>query len=250
MTKLDGSPSSQEGALAGRTLGCIQPSYIPWRGYFEIIARSDVFVFYDDVAYTKQDWRNRNRIKTNQGAIWLTIPVQKQTTDGRICDVLIDNTKNWSRKHWRSICEAYSKAPYFRKYEQFFGDAFEREWTHLSDFCIYLATQICEWLEIKAELVRSSKLGLSGVKTDRLVQLCEKLEARHYLSGPSAQDYIELDKFAAINVGVEYMHYDYSEYPQLHGDFRGDVSIIDLLFNCGEQSSAHLGHKSRRTSLT
>ena len=223
-----------------RTLACIQPSYIPWRGYFEMIARSDVFVFYDDVAYTKQDWRNRNRIKTNQGAVWLTVPVQRDTTDGPIRDVLIDNTKNWRRKHWRSIYEAYAKAPFFDEYRLFFEEAYQREWTHLSDFCIFLTTQICEWLKVEKQLLRSSDLGITGAKTDRLIQMCQQLDTRHYLSGPAAKDYIEPDKFDAIGTTVEYIEYDYPEYPQLHGEFRGDLSILDLLFNCGEESPRYI----------
>ena len=223
-----------------RTLGCIQPSYIPWRGYFDIIQRSDVFVFHDDIQYTKQDWRNRNRIKAAQGVTWLTIPIQKQTVSGPINEALIDNAQRWSGKQWRMIDAAYKKSPHFRDYRTFFEEIYNREWTHLSEMCIVLTKQICEWLNIETELMRSSDLDITGAKTDRLVQMCEQLGTRHYLSGPSAKDYIETEKFDAIGTSVEYIAYDYPEYPQLHGEFRGDLSIIDLLFNCGEESPRYI----------
>ena len=216
-----------------KRLGCIQPSYIPWRGYFHIIQRSNVFVFHDDIRYTKEDWRNRNRIKTASGLRWLTIPVQRATTKGNIVDVLIDNTQPWGRKHWAVIEQAYHAAPYFDQYCAFFKDVLTQDWEKLSELDIYLTEKICEFLGFETEFHRSSEFGINGVKTDRLVQLCEKLEITHYLSGPAAQAYIEPEKLKAVGVSLEYQLYDYPDYPQLYEGFEPNVSIIDLLFNCG-----------------
>jgi hypothetical protein len=218
------------------TVGCIQSSYIPWRGYFDIIRRSDIFVFHDDIQYTKQDWRNRNRIKTAAGLIWLTIPVRKATTHGVIDEVEIDNGQDWGRKHWRTIETSYRNAPFFSQHAGFFKDALTRRWNRLSELNVHVISNICETLGIRTPLIDSRSLGLSGRKTDRLIQICRASNATRYLSGPSARDYIEPDKFAAVGVEIEYMAYDYPPYPQQFGPFTEGASIIDLLFNCGPTS--------------
>lgn len=232
-----------------KRLGCIQPSYIPWRGYFHIIQRSDVFVFHEDIQYTKQDWRNRNQVKTEAGLRWLTVPVQRQTSKGTIAEVLIDHTDPWNKKHWRIIEQAYRTAPYFAQYRPFFEDLYNRHWDRLMDLDIAFTEGICDLLGIRTEFVLSSSLHLTGVKTDRLIQMCQKLHITDYLSGPAARDYIEMDKFEAIGVRVEYQNYDYPDYPQLHGAFEPHVSIIDLLFNCGDTALEYLRNEATtRTS--
>lgn len=218
------------------TVGCIQSSYIPWRGYFDLIRRSDVFVFHDDIQYTKQDWRNRNRIKTAAGLAWLSIPVRGSTTRGVIDEVEIDNARDWGRKHWRTIKTYYGNAPFFSRNAEFFEDTLTQRWNRLSDLNIYLIARICETLGITTHFVNSRSLDLTGRKTDRLIQICRACDATRYLSGPSARNYIEPDKFAAIGVEIEYMVYDYPPYPQQFGPFVEGASIIDLLFNCGPTS--------------
>lgn len=222
------------------TVGCIQSSYIPWRGYFDLIRRSNVFVFHDDIQYTKQDWRNRNRVKTSGGLIWLSIPVRKATTRGVIDEVEIDNEQDWGRKHWRSIETCYSNAPFFSQHAEFFRDTLTQRWDRLSTLNVYIISYICETLGIRTHLINSRELGLTGRKTDRLIQICRACNATHYLSGPSARNYLEPDKFAAIGAEIEYMVYDYPPYPQKFGPFVEGVSIVDLLFNCGSQKSLAL----------
>jgi hypothetical protein len=218
------------------TVGCIQSSYIPWRGYFDVIRRSDVFVFHDDIQYTKQDWRNRNRIKTAAGLTWLSIPVRKATTNGVIDEVEIDNEQAWGRKHWRIIEASYRDAPFFSKYADFFKEALTQRWNRLSELNVYMISNLCETLGIRTHCTNSRSFGLTGRKTDRLIQICRACGATRYLSGPSARNYIEPEKFAAIGVEIEYMVYRYPPYPQQFGPFVEGASIVDLLFNCGPTS--------------
>jgi hypothetical protein len=219
-----------------KTVGCIQSSYIPWRGYFDIIRRSDVFVFHDDIQYTKQDWRNRNRIKTAGGLAWLTVPVRKETTHGVIDEVLIDNTRDWGSRHWRQIEANYQRAPHFPLYAAFLEDALSRRWERLSQLNQYLTAAVCRFLEIETPLIDSRGLGLRGRKTDRLVDLCLALDGDRYLSGPSARNYIEPEKFSSAGIALEYMTYRYAPYPQQFAPFVEGASIVDLLFNCGPDS--------------
>ena len=223
-----------------RVLGCIQSSYLPWPGYFHIIQRSDVFVFHDDIQYTKQDWRNRNRIKTQGGVAWVSVPVRKKTTRGNIDEVMICNDTPWQLRHWRIIEGAYRQAPYFRMYGDTLRETYQRPWEKLSDLNIHLITRLCRVFGIRAKFLRSSELGIAGRKTDRLIQLCEKVRASHYVSGPSAGAYIETHKFNAAGVTVKYMRYEYPPYPQLYGHFVPQMSAIDLLFNCGPGSGKYI----------
>jgi hypothetical protein len=223
-------------------LASIQPCYLPWRGYFHIIQRSDVFVFADNLQYTKQNWRNRNRIKTESGGRWIVVPVDRQSTRGRadLNEVLIDNREEWGLKHWRMIDQAYHGAPFFGKYSAFFEDLYKRRWENLVDLDIYSTREISRFLKIETEFLRASDLDIQGRKTDYLIDMCRKVGATHYLTGPSARDYIEEDKFRSIGVTLEYQSYDYPEYPQLHGKFADNMSVVDILFNCGEKSPDYI----------
>lgn len=215
----------------------LQPSYIPWRGYFDQICRADVFVFYDDVQYDKNGWRNRNRIKTHQGLQWLTIPVHTKgvTSEGiPIKDVTIDWRSRWNRKHWNSLQQAYAKAPFFGRYAPLLEAYYGREDRYLADLTIDLTITLARELGLeKTRFLRSSDLQASGTKTDRLIAILTQLGATHYLSGPAARDYIEADKFAQAGIELEYIHYDYPEYPQLYPPYEPQVSILDLLFMTG-----------------
>lgn len=218
------------------TLGCIQSCYIPWRGYFDIIRKSDVFVIHDDIQYTKQDWRNRNRIKSSTGVVLLTVPTCKETTKGAIDHVIIDNAQGWGINHWRRIEANYAKAPYFKEFGPIFKEILLMRWENLSALNVHLIHMVCRILGIKTTLMLSSELDLKGKKTDRLVEMCKAVGANYYLSGPSARNYIEPDKFATNCIELVYMNYKYPQYPQLFGDFHGDLSIIDLILNCGSKS--------------
>ena len=218
----------------------LQPSYIPWRGYFDQIRRTDLFIFYDDVQYDKHGWRNRNQIKTAQGKQWLTIPVHsKGVTEGiSIKDVRIDWSKLWSKKHLKSLKFAYAKAPYIEKYFSWLESIYNRRDEFLADFTINTTIELANMLGIRStKFMRSSTLpDIKGQKTDRLIQILESVGAKHYLSGPSASDYIEDDKFAEAGISLEYATYNYLEYPQLYPPFDPFVSIIDLLVMTGSNA--------------
>ena len=218
----------------------LQPSYIPWRGYFDQINRADVFVFYDDVQYDKHGWRNRNQIKTAQGRQWLTIPVHSAGVVDKsipIKQVEIDWSKPWNTAHWKALTFAYGRAPFFRTYTSLLESFYQRHDIYLADFTIDLTVALARELGNQhTRFVRSSDLEANGQKTDRLVQILVQVGADRYISGPSARDYIENDKFASTGITLEYMDYNYPEYPQLHPPFDPNLSILDLLFMTGSDA--------------
>lgn len=222
----------------------LQPSYIPWRGYFDQIRKADVFVFYDDVQYDKHGWRNRNRIKNRKGGQWLTIPVHSQgvVADGvPINEVRIAWEQPWAERHGRALRENYAKAPYFQEYAGWLEEVFQRRPELLADFTIPLTMEIAAKLGIcQTRFLRSSELRAEGQKTDRLIQILTQLGADHYLSGPSAQSYIEEEKFQAAGIKLEYMEYNYPQYPQLYPPFDPYVSVLDLLFMTGPEAPRYL----------
>lgn len=222
----------------------LQPSYIPWRGYFDQINRADIFVFYDDVQYDKHGWRNRNRIKNRQGGQWLTIPVHSRgvvVENTPICEVEIDWHQPWNERHWRAIRENYAKAPFFKTYAPWLEEVYERRTAKLTDFTIPLTIEIARKLGIEhTRFLRSSELGMQGQKTDRLIQILTHLGASHYISGPSAQSYIEPEKFQAAGITLEYMEYNYADYPQLYPPFDPFVTILDLLLMTGPEAPRYI----------
>lgn len=218
-----------------KSVAIIQSSYIPWKGYFDIIRSVDEFVFLDDAQFTRRDWRNRNLIKTASGPLWLTIPV---VSKGRY-EQTIDETQiaaPWADKHWTALRLNYGKAAYFRDMApavKALYDAASCE-TMLSRVNHTMITGICAILGITTEIRWSRDYPVSGTKTDRLLSICRAMGATKYLSGPSAASYLERDKFAAAGISVSYADYSgYREYPQVHGEFDHAVSILDLLFNVG-----------------
>ena len=225
----------------------LQPSYVPWRGYFHQVQKADVFVFYDCVQYDADGWRNRNQVKTANGPAWLTIPVRAKgnTSNGTaIRDVAIDPVKPWRAKHWRTLEQSYAKAPHFKKYADKLRGFYDRTDMLLADFTCDLTVAVARELGVAhTQFVRSSTLPASGTKTDRLIQLLTHLGATHYISGPSARGYLQEDKLAAAAITLEYMQYDYPDYPQLHGAFLPQVSILDLLFNAGPDAPRYIWAK-------
>lgn len=216
----------------------LQPSYIPWRGYFDQIQRSDIFVFYDDVQYDKRGWRNRNRIKTSSGPIWLSIPVFNrgaQTEHIPINQIKIVWDRPWTQEHWNSIRLAYGKAPHFARYASLVEEFYAKKPEMLSDFTIDTTISLARTMGIEhTRFLRSSKIeGVEGARTDRLISILKKVGASRYISGPSAKDYIEVEKFAEAGIELQYMEYDYPEYPQLYPPFDPQVSILDTLFMMG-----------------
>jgi len=230
------------------TVVILQPSYIPWRGYFDQIRRADLFIFYDNVQYDKHGWRNRNQIKTSQGKQWLTIPVHsKGVTEGiPIKDVRIDWNKSWPKKHLNALTYAYTKTPFFASYQPWLASVYERKDEFLADFTIDTTVELAGMLGITGtKFMRSSEIpGINGQKTDRLVQILQHVGARHYISGPSARNYIEGEKFDKAEITLEFMEYDYPEYPQLHPPYDSFVTVLDLLFMVGKDARVYLDKAS------
>lgn len=223
----------------------LQPSYIPWRGVFDQIQRADLFVFYDDVQYDKRSWRNRNQIKTPHGKQWLTIPVYSrgaQTQKIPIHQIRIVWETPWSEIHLKAIQQSYSKAPHFEQYLPLLETFFLRHDEFLADFTIDFTIALARALgNTHTRFMRSSEIsGINGQKTDRLIQILQAVGATHYISGPSAQDYIEQEKFDHAGVTLEYMQYDYPEYSQLYPPFDPYVSVLDLLFMTGAEAPQYI----------
>lgn len=224
-----------------KRVAIIQSSYIPWKGYFDIIHDVDEFIFLDDVQFTKQDWRSRNRIKTSNGLLWLTIP-SGSDIKRRICDVEIAD-RSWQAKHWKSITLSYSRAPHFDRYRSFLEDVYlGNEWRNLSELNQFLISRIAtEFLGIRTLFSDSRIYAAEGQKQERLIDLLTKSAASHYVSGPAARDYIDDAQFS--EAGIELSYKDYSGYPdyrQLHPPFEHALSILDLLFHVGDDATQYI----------
>jgi hypothetical protein len=215
----------------------LQPSYLPWLGFFDQMSRSDKFVLLDDVQYTRRDWRNRNRVRVNEGWAWLTVPIlQKSKFKQKLLETRIDNSIPWRTKHLQTLRQHYCKAPFFDKYFYRYQKIYDRDWKFLFDLCLETIILLKEELGIKTPLLRSSQMKTLGEKTERLLSICRKLGATHYLSGESASDYILEESFSSQNIELEYQKYKHPLYPQRYPGFVPQLSALDLLFNCGEQS--------------
>ena len=219
------------------TVVVLQPGYLPWLGFFDQLRRADVFVYYDDVQYDKHGWRNRNRIKTQTGPQWLTVPV-RHGGEGfpRIVDVEIDGRTPWARKHTASIRQAYARAPFLGRYMPALEEMLHRKWERLVDLDFACAGLIADWLGIERRIQRSSAVGVTGERTERLVNICRHFGAGRYLSGDSAQSYLDVAAFQAHGIAVEWQQYAHPAYPQLHGAFVPYMSAIDLVLNCGPEA--------------
>ena len=219
----------------------LQSNYIPWKGYFDLIHDADLFIFYDDLQYTKRDWRSRNKIKAAGGAEWITIPAGSDT-NRLICEVELKET-GWQQKHWKTLVQNYRSCPHFERYQQFFEDFYlGRQWTNLSQMNQYLIRQVAiEYLGIRTKFEDSRVFNLSGQKQDRLLELVSKVGTERYISGPAAKSYIEPGRFE--EAGIELVWKDYSgypEYPQRFPPFEHGVSILDLLFNVGPDAAWYI----------
>ena len=221
----------------------LQPSYIPWRGYFDLIHRAGVFVFYDDVQYDTRGWRNRNRIKTPRGPQWLTIPVNARGAQTEHIPIhrIITAPQPWARKHLETLRLFYGGAPHFRDYLPWLERIYADPPPLLADFTISATIDIAEMLGITGtRFLRSSELGVGGGKTERLVNICRHVGATAYLSGPSAKSYIEAERFAEAGIALEYIDYSYPEYPQLYPPYDAQVTILDLLFMTGAEAPRYI----------
>lgn len=223
-----------------KKIAIIQSNYLPWKGYFDIVAKADEFILYDDMQFTKNDWRNRNKIKTPQGVSWLTVPVG-QSIGRRIRDVGLPHA-DWQIKHWKTLQGNYARAPYFEEVASWLEPIYLTQ-THssLSELNRTLIEAVCGYLGIGTRISNSWDYQLPEGKTERLISLCQQARAQAYISGPAARDYIDEALFHAAGIQLIWIDYDgYPEYPQLWGDFVHGVSILDLLFNCGRSAPQYM----------
>ena len=253
MAESRGRQSKENGVQSGATepsrdgerpvMAAVQSCYIPWKGYFDLIKASDYFVVYDDVQFVKNHWHNRNRIRTANGIQWLTIPVLHSGKFGQT----IEETRiaaPWARKHWATLKQAYSRAPFFGLYESRLENcyAIAGDMDLLSDVNFLFIQEIASILDLQTEFSWSRDHKAGGIRTDRLLALCKELGIACYLSGPSAKSYFEAEKFDAAGIGYRWM--DYSGYPvyrQLHdAEFDHAVSILDLLFSVGPRANDYM----------
>jgi WbqC-like protein len=228
-----------------KRVASIQSCYIPWRGYFDVIALVDEFILLDEVQYTKRDWRSRNRIKTPDGVKWLTIPVQvKGRYHQRIDEVTIAE-QGWAEKHWRTLQHSYASAPWFDRYAEPVRALFEQGagLKRLSEINRLFLEGLLPLLGIDTPLSWSTGYPSSGSKTERLATLCEAAGAGEYVSGPAARDYLNEQEFASRGISVRWMDYEgYPDYPQRYPPFDPALSIVDLLFNVGADAPRYMKH--------
>ena len=222
-------------------VGIIQSNYLPWRGYFDLIDDVNLFIVYDHVQYTRRDWRNRNKIKTGSGPAWISVPVRfSRSTPTSIDQTPVVYDNNWQKKHIRSIDMAYRSSPYYHLYQPELLDIISARVKTISELNVTLIQWIMQQLRIETPIRFSREFSPTGNKTDMLVETLKQVGATDYLCGPASSDYLETEKFRSAGIRVEYKSYDYQDYPQLHGPFEPNVSVIDLLFNCGPDARGHL----------
>ena len=224
-----------------RKVAVLQSNYIPWKGYFDIIHDVDEFIFYDEVQFTKNDWRNRNRILTNTGLQWLTIPTTGSIT--QTIDEVSTAGSQWQRKHYNTLLTYYSKAPFFSKYKSFLEDFYlEHEWTNLSQLNRYLIVHISQdFLGIKTKFSDSRDYESAGSGHEKLLSLLKSAGAEYYVSGPAAKSYIHAEDYEKAGIELHWKDYsNYPEYPQLHEPFCHNVTILDLLFNTGDNAPNYI----------
>lgn len=220
----------------------IQSCYIPWKGFFDIVNAVDTFVLYEDAQYTRRDWRSRNKIKTPQGLLWLSVPIQVAGAfTQRVRDAVVSDDA-WRANHWRNIEQNYRKAPFFAEYaprvRSYYLDSDEKRLSYINRAFLEL---VCELLDIKTKIVWSWDLDLGDGRSEKLLRACQQLGATEYLSGPSARDYLDVAQFHASGVRVGWMNYEgYPEYPQFHPPFEHGVSVLDTLFHLGPATREHM----------
>ena len=223
-----------------KTIAICQSNYIPWKGYFDLIRSVDEFVLYDDAQFTKNDWRNRNKIRTQEGTAWLTIPVDTSGKFGQaIKDTKVAST-SWHREHWKTIRQNYHRAPYFCDYEETFERIYHEagQLKYLSEINHLFFVEMNRLLGIRTPLRRSMEFQLPEGKSERLVCLCRELEATEYLSGPAAKSYLDVSRFTDQGIHVRWANYDdYPTYTQCFDGFEHHVSAVDLLLNLGPQAT-------------
>lgn len=225
-----------------KKVAILQSNYIPWKGYFDMIAAVDEFILYDDMQYTRRDWRNRNQIKTHRGIQWLTVPVLvKGKYHQKIRETKIDGT-DWATTHWKALTQNYRRAPYFNEIASWLEPLYlAKTYTHISLLNRRFIEAICAYLEIKTKITNSWDYTLRDGKTERLADLCVQAGGTEYISGPAAKDYVDEQVFKENSIKLTWFDYTgYPEYQQLWGEFTHGITILDLLLNCGKNAKRYM----------
>jgi hypothetical protein len=225
-----------------------QPQYLPWLGYFDKIDRSDAFVFLDNVQYKTREFQNRNKIRTKDSWMWLTVPV-KACTRQKIDQVKIGFCSDWRRKHWNSLQTWYGQAAFFRDHSEFFAQTYKGSWEKLLDLNIHIINYILSEFKIKTRTYRESELDIRGTRTDRIIEICKKLKADTYLSGSGGKNYLEENKFIDAGIKLQYQQFNHPVYEQCNAglnNFMPFMSIVDMLFNQGKASLGILRQANMR----
>ncbi len=222
-----------------KKVAIVQSNYIPWKGYFDMIAAVDEFILYDDMQYTRRDWRNRNQIKTPQGLQWLTVPVLvKGKFHQKIRETEIDGC-DWAKSHWKALTQNYRRAPHFSQIASWLEPLYlDESSNYLSQLNRRFIEAICSYLNIETAITNSWNYELVEGKTERLAELCVQAGGTEYISGPAAKGYVDEIAFKDREITLTWFDYaGYPEYSQLWGEFSHGVTILDLLFNCGRNAS-------------
>jgi hypothetical protein len=226
-------------------VGIHQPQYLPWLPYIRKAAKCDLFILLDSVAFQKNGLQNRNRIKGESGPLWLTVPVQHELGQA-IQDTRIDNRSRWRRKHWSSIRQNYGRTPGFAVYGAELGALYEREWDSLFELNMAALRLLLRWYDVGVELALSSAMEARGKGSELVLNLCLEAGAKTYVSGLGGKDYLDEASFARAGIELVYAPPEVTRpYPQAHPDagFIGDLSAIDLLFNCGDDWPRYLNEE-------
>ena len=213
-----------------------QPQYLPWPGYFDKIRQADVFCYLDNVQYKKNDWQNRNRIKTSQGWQWITVPV-RYNFPAKICEVKIDSTVRWRKKHLQALVTNYRRSPFFNQYIDVYEQIYAEDWQYLSELNIQFIERLKDALGLgQKPAIKSSQLKLREDPTDRLIDICKAVKADTYMSGQDGVKYMNPARFKENDIKVIIQDFKHPVYPQLFEGFESHMSVVDLLFNCGPGS--------------
>lgn len=213
-----------------------QPQYMPWIGYFDKMDRADVFCYLDSVQYKKNEWQNRNRIRTAQGWQWLTVSVNYRFPE-KINQVQINNREQWGKKHLQAIRTNYARADYFMKYFGFFGEILKQDWACIADLNIEMSERLRGLIGLgDLKTIKASEMVLSEDPTGRLVEICRNLGADTYLAGADGGKYMDMIQFEQAGIQVVFQEFKHPVYPQVYPGFESHMSVIDLLFNCGPRA--------------
>jgi hypothetical protein len=223
--------------MNGKKIIVHQPYYLAYPGFFHKLSLGDIFVIMDDAQYDKR-FTNRNRIITNNDWMWITVPINKKHKFHLNMEVEINNEINWKELHWKKILHSYKNAPFFKKYQNFFENIYKKNWDLLFELDFEIIKKIIEWLEIKVEIIRESELNIKTSSTQRLIDVCKKVDGDIYISGIGGKNYLDEKLFESNNLKLEYQDYLHPIYPQrMSQEFIPDLSIIDMMFNIGSDSS-------------